>query len=343
MIKLKHISFIFVAIVSLYCCQQEKPLTDAKKLANFFAKSSVNILVTDSGLGGVSVAADVYERMKDSGVFEKVNVTFFNAQPHIKSGYNSMETTDQKVQVFENALNAINDNFDPDMILIACNTLSVLYPLTPFSKTTNIPVIGIVETGVNQIKNALDDDPTSRVLIFATKTTVSQGSHKKMLMKNGIDENRIITQACPKLAGAIERGTQSEETIGLVKKYVNEALQNTPNDGQPFYASFNCTHYGYISEVFEQRLNAEGRPATKLLDPNPMMADFIFTKNNLNRFPDTEVNIKIISQPELDDSRIQSIGNLIEKTSPQTAQAMQQFEFTPELFEWESIAKSSTN
>jgi glutamate racemase len=330
---------LLLPILLIYGCQISVKLSDEEKLAEFFNKKQVNVLVTDSGLGGVSVAADAYERFINSGVFENVNITFFNAQPHIKSGYNSMETTEQKVQVFENALNAMQENFQPDLILIACNTLSVLYPLTPFSANTEIPVVGIVETGVDQIQSALDKDSTASVLIFATKTTVSQNTHKKMLVERGIKESRIITQACPKLAGGIERGTHSEETLGLVDKYVTEALKNTPENGNPVYASFNCTHYGYISDVFAGKFEQKNKPVDKLLDPNPKMADFIFKDIYMNRFENTEVNIKIISQPELPDKRIESIGSLIEKISSNTALAMMDYEFTPELFEWESIAK----
>ena len=332
------IKLFLLPLLLIYGCQMMEKLSDAQKLKIFFNKKQVNILVTDSGLGGISVAADVYERFLNSGVFENVNITFFNAQPHITSGYNSMETTEQKVQVFENALNAIQKNFAPDLILIACNTLSVLYPLTPFSNTTEIPVIGIVETGVNQIQEALEEDPNAKVLIFATKTTVSQNTHKNMLIERGIEESRIITQACPNLAGAIERGTHSEETLGLVDQYVSEALTKTPDDKNPLYASFNCTHYGYINDVFEAKFKDINRSVNKLLDPNPKMGDFIFNEHNINRYENTEVSIKVVSQPELNAAKIESIGSLIEKISPKTALAMREYEFTPELFEWESIA-----
>ena len=337
------IRILFLLLIIFYGCQRPIQLTDADKLANFFNKNAVNILVTDSGLGGVSVAADVFERMNGSGVFEKVNVIFFNAQPHIKSGYNSMETTEQKMQIFENALKAMNENFKPDIILIACNTLSVLYPLTTFSKETEIPVIGIVETGVDQIKKELDNDHHAKVLIFATKTTVQQNSHKKMLIEMGVDEKRIITQACPKLAGSIERGTQSDETLGLVDQYVSEALNKISEENSAILVSFNCTHYGYISDVFEKKFIAFDRPLVKLIDPNPRMADFIFIDKYLNRYKKTEVSIKVVSQPELNEKRIESIGSLIEKVSPQTAIAMRQYQFTPDLFEWESIANSDGN
>ncbi|GAB4364774.1 MAG: hypothetical protein Kow0042_03570 [Calditrichia bacterium] len=323
-----------------FCCQiqQTNLLSDAQKLERFFNKKEVTILVTDSGLGGVSVAADVVERLKHSGVFKKAEVVFFNAQPHIKSGYNMQKTTEQKVAIFENVLRAMEEKLKPDLLMIACNTLSVLYPLTDFSKQTEIPVVGVVETGVDLIEQNLREHPESPVIIFATSTTVKQNNHKRMLMERGIPEEKIITQACPRLAGSIERGYQSKETDSLVNKYVSAAIEHLGQVDVPVFISFNCTHYGYISDQFESGFMKRGVPVRALLDPNPQMADFLFTEAYRNRYPQTEVSIRIISQPELPEKRIASISELIGKVSPQTAEALRNYQFTPEFFEWRSLA-----
>lgn len=329
--------FILFTLLLLLACSSR--LTDQQKLDNFFKKKSVTILVTDSGLGGVSIAADVVERMKTAGIFETARVVFFNAQPHIKSGYNSMKTTDRKVRVFENALNAMEQNFHPDLILIGCNTLSVLYPYTKFSQKATIPVVGIVKTGVKLIERELKKTPDAEVFIFATKTTVRQGKHKKMLLEAGIPEEQIVTQACPHLAGSIERGTDSEETRSLVKKYVDAALEKFPQKNKPVFISFNCTHYGYIADLFKENFLEKGYQVRELLDPNPLMADFIFHSPYQHRFDSTTVTVKIVSQPKMSAKRIQSISALIEKVSPQTANALRSYQFVPDFFEWRSIAE----
>jgi len=266
---------------------------------------------------------------------------FFNAQPHIKSGYNKQETTEQKVQIFENALNAMEKEFKPDLILIGCNTLSVIYPLTPYSKKVEYPVLGIVETGVKLIKNKMKTSDNRKVIIFATKTTVGQGTHKKMLVDSGIEAESIITQACPSLSGSIERGSHSEETYRLIRKYVKSVTEKIPLDENQIFCSFNCTHYGYVSDIFTEVFAEEGYKIAEFLDPNPLMADFMFESQFTNRHTATEVNIKAVSQPELPGARIKSIANLIKKMSAQTAQALENYEFTPDFFEWKSIAEKS--
>ena len=46
-----------------------------------------------------------------------------------------------------------------DIILIACNTLSVIYAETDFSKTCPIPVMSIVDFGVNIIAEKMHANP----------------------------------------------------------------------------------------------------------------------------------------------------------------------------------------
>lgn len=334
--------YILLTLLTLFfiagCSNKKETLTEQQKLERFFNKQEVTILVTDSGLGGLSIAADVYERMKEAGVFKKVKVIFFNAQPHARSGYNSMKTTEQKVKVFNNALLAMDKNFHPDILLIGCNTLSVLYDYTDFSKTATIPVIGIVKTGVDLIKKNLDEHPDSRVIIFATKTTVKQNKHKTQLIKMGVPADQIITQACPHLAGRIERGSHSDTTKNLVNKYVNKALQKLPEGNQPLLVSYNCTHYGYVNDLFQEAFKQQNKEVINYLDPNPLMADFMFTDKTMHRYPQTEISIEVVSQPELSPGKLASIHSLIEPVSHQTAEALLNYRFTPDFFEWESIA-----
>ncbi len=331
-------SFLFL----LHCSGENKGLSDKQKLTDFFAKKEVTILVTDSGLGGISVAADVVERMKDTGLFEKVNVIFFNAQPHIKSGYNMQKTNRRKIHIFENALESAEKKFNPDMILLACNTLSVLYPFTEYSKQARIPVIGVVEAGVKLIRDRMENDNGAQVILFATKTTVNQGTHKKMLIATGIPGENIITQACPGLASTIERGSHSQETIDLVSAYVDSVLGKIDPATAPLYVSFNCTHYGYVADIFADVFQKRSIAVRDYLDPNPRMADFLFQKQYFRRYKQTDLTVEMISQPELPPERIASIAALIEKQSPLTAEALRNYAFEPNLFEWKSIAAQKT-
>ena len=330
------IAFVFLTITLMTSCGKQK--TTGNKMAEFFKKDSVTVLVTDSGLGGLSIAADVAERLKKFKVFKKAQIIFFNAQMDEHTGYNDMKTTEQKVKIFNNALNAMNKAFKPDILLIGCNTLSVLYDLTEFSKTANFPVKGIVQTGVELIEQKMKALPDSKVIIFATPTTIHQGKHKAMLMADGIAAGRIVPQACPHLAGSIERGPHSERTVALVHEYVGSALKKLNDEKAPLFVSYNCTHYPYVDDVFRQAFKAKNRNIEDFLNPNPFMADFLFAKPYRNRYAETQVKVKVISQPDLSQNKINNIYNLIKPISAQTAEALKNFEHTPHFFEWKAIA-----
>jgi glutamate racemase len=328
--------FILLFVIG---CSKDPNLSEEEKLRQFFAKDSVDIVITDSGLGGLSVFADLIERITDAGIFRSVRITYFNAQLDSSTGYNDLKNNDQKIKIFDNALEAMQKNFRPDMILIACNTLSVIYPQTTACKEFEIPVIGIVETGVDLILDRLHADDSSTVVIFATRTTVEQNSHRRMLEQAGVPPDRLVAQACPELAGAIERSATGEKTRNLVKEYIEEALMKLADPEAPLIISFNCTHYGYVRDIFEGHLLARGKTVSDILDPNTQMIDFLFTAPYLNRYPETVLKYQVVSQPELSETRINSIGSLIAKTSARSYEALKNYTFKPNFFEWQSIAR----
>jgi len=331
----KNIKYtLSLLIVLLWVSCSSKKVSLEESLTTFFAKEEVTIVVTDSGLGGISVAADVVNRMENSGVFSKVNVIFFNAQPHDDSGYNGMKSLKEKVTVFNNALNAMQEHFDPDLLLIGCNTLSVLYDYTDFSKKVNFPVKGIVDTGVELITQKTKDS-NADVYIFATETTINQGQHKAKLLQLGHEDTSIYTQSCPKLAGIIENNPDSDETKALVNQYVKDAAKDYIKNEKPLYVSYNCTHFGYVDRLFKEAFKTNGIKVADFLNPNELMADFMFTPTYRNRFEKTKVSVRVVSQPKLSEEKLNAIANLIKGTSVKTADALLEYEFTPNYFKWQ--------
>jgi glutamate racemase len=324
---------LFAIIIILFShCSEKKDLE--QMVAEFFTKNKdVTILVTDSGLGGLSVAADVAASLPESGVFDNAQIVFFNSLFHNRSGYNSLKSEEKKVNIFNSALMAMDKKYNPDLLLIACNTLSVLYHKTPFSKKARFPVIGIVETGVDLIAEQFDKTPDATAIIFATKTTIESDAHKDELVKRGYPKNQIIGQACPGLAGSIERGYNSKETIEKIRKYIKQALENFQNQNLHIFASLNCTHYGYSIQQFRDEFAAFGYPNIEILDPNPMMADFLFKPPYVNRFSKTNVSVEVVSKTKISDRKMKSLGKLLKQYSVPTAEAMLNYQYDYELFD----------
>lgn len=333
---MKRVAILFfsVLIVFLFTTQCSKQKDLDEMVTDFFQNNKdVTILVTDSGLGGLSVVAELAAKLPQSGVFENARIIFYNSQYHDRYGYNSLKHESDKVRIFDSALDAMKKKYDPDMLLIACNTLSVLYDKTEFSKKADYPVIGIVELGADLIEREFKTNPQATALIFATRTTIGSEAHKNLLVSRGIASEQIIGQACRRLAGRIEEGHDSEETVGLINKYVDQAVEKLDNKNGPIFASLNCTHYGYSMQQFKDAFAALGYPEITIIDPNPKMAALLFKKDFLNRYPKTNVTVDVVSKGNLSEQEISSIGSLLELTSPESAEALKNFEHNPDLFE----------
>ena len=310
-------------------------------------KQETTLLVTDSGLGGLSVFADLANRVAQGFGFEKVTLIYFNAWPLPDKGYNHFPDMDTKARVFTNALKAMA-GFNPDAILIACNTLSVIYPFTAFSKTTAIPVTGIVDHGVQLIYEHLARYPDSRVIIFGTPTTLQDGSHKKALVTQGIDPKRIIRQACVDLAGKIERDPYSPDVSQMIAANAREAAQKSGPCKGKLFAALCCTHFGYCADQFSSALAHHTQAEVAILNPNQAMAQaaaktlaeqapvsMVHTNHPPRPRPFPVIDMQILSRVFWEESRIMAYENLLSSVSPRTVDALKNYTWNKKLFQVE--------
>jgi glutamate racemase len=296
------------------------------------SKADVTIVVTDSGLGGLSVAAELAARLPGSGSFRSARIVFVNALLDDAIGYNDLTFDSDKLRVFDAALDAMEKRYRPDLILVACNTLSVLYGRTEHAKEGATPVHEIVGLGAGQIARQMAATPGGTAVVFATRTTIESEAHKQLLVQQGIAGNHVVGQACHRLAGAIERGADSEETANYVRTFVGEALSRLPEDHGPLVVSLNCTHYGYVKSLWESDLAAAGYPGTKVLDPNPLMADVVLKESGEKRYPTTKVTVEVVSKTPIGPDVKASLGKLLRTVSPMTADALFDYQLVPDLF-----------
>lgn len=303
-------------------------------ITHLLGKKKVTIVITDSGLGGMSVVAGVEEKIKEESPFEEVDLIFFNALPAKGIGYNNMPSAEKKAQVFSEALFSIEKNFSPDIILIACNTLSVVYPLTQFINKSKTPVLGIVDFGVDMILDELKSNSNSNVLLFGTETTIQSGSHKEELVNNGIGENKIVSQACPGLESEIQNDPESFTTLGMIEMYADDAMSKVEYSNQSIIAALCCTHYGFVSDKILTALGKLTSGKVKILNPNEAMIEAVVSFKDAMKIKDVRLSVKVVSQAELSENEIESIGSIIEKKAPLSASALRNYEYTQNLFDY---------
>ena len=306
-----------------------KPATVAAAVKS---RPDVTIVVTDSGLGGLSVVADLARRLPESGIAHSARLVFVNALLDDAIGYNDLKDEADKVRVFDAALAAMESRYRPDLVLVACNTLSVFYEKTEHARRGTTETVSIVPMGVDLIERTLRETPDATAMIFATKGTIDSGAHRRLLVARGVPDAKIVGQACPKLTGAIERGAHGEETAARIRGFVEEAIGRLPEKKGPLVVSLNCTHFGYARPLWEETFEKLGFPGVKVLDPNPLMTDLVLREGAPRRYPETKVTVEVVSQTPITPDVKAALGALLRTTSPATADALEHWTHAPDLF-----------
>jgi glutamate racemase len=307
----------------------EKPVTFAEAVRQ---RGDVTIVVTDSGLGGLSVVAELEAQLPASGIARSARIVFVNALLDDAIGYNDLKFEKDRLRVFDAALGAMESRYRPDLLLVACNTLSVLYDRTAHAKAGGTEVVGIVGMGADLIDRELRENPGGTAVIFATRTTIESGAYPRLLEQKGVPRDHIVGEACHRLAGSIERGADNEETANYVRTFVAEAIQRLPSNPGPLVVSLNCTHYGYVLDLWKKTFAGLGYPGVTVLDPNPLMADLVLREGGPKRFPATSVTVEVVSKVKIGPDVQASLGRLLRTVSPRTADALANYRYDPELF-----------
>jgi glutamate racemase len=295
-------------------------------------KPHITILVTDSGLGGLSICADLVNNLVSQGAAGELSVIYFNAWPLQNKGYNNLAGDRERIRVFGNAVSAMN-RYNPDLILIACNTLSVVFHQGKLAGKVLAPVMDIINFGVDMIADRLNGHPDSTVLILGTKTTVASQAHKKGLAKRGVSGNRIVQQNCHGLAGAIERDPDSPEVKSMVDRFMAEAAAGLAPGTKYIFAALCCTHYGYCQALIRKTLARHTGAEVQIINPNQAMSGQVSPGYNRGRPPSVNLEVKVVSRVRLAPQKIGSIATRIENISPHTAQALRDYKRSPDLFE----------
>jgi len=232
---------------------------------------AAHTVVTDSGLGGLAVCAALERGRRQSGHAGPVRLTYVNAWPFDDRGYNDLADVPARARVFDAALARI-EALQPDRIVIACNTLSVLYQYTSFSRRAAVPVRGIVEAGVAWFAERLRADAGASIVLVGTKTTIESGVHRDGLVSRGIDAARIAAVPCHGLAAAIERDVNGPRAAELLAACADRAA-SAAAPGGTLYVGLCCTHYGYVAERFADALAARSGRTVVALDPNARLVE----------------------------------------------------------------------
>lgn len=306
------------------------------QIAEITKRDSLTVVVTDSGLGGLSVAADIERLARATGRYRVLRIVFANALPELRRGYNTFGSEAAKVRVFDDALAGMVRSFSPDVLLVACNTLSVLLPQTCAAR--DVPTLGIVELGVEMIEERLQTLSPSSAIVFATETTATAGVHSAWLVARGVDPSRVVVQACPLLAREIELDAASPVVAAMIDGFVAEAVERMPHRGDAIVGGLCCTHYGYRADRFHEALRRSAWERVEVVNPNERMSLALFPPSRAAAGGRPEISVEVVSRARILDEEVRSIAALVDPISPACAAALRRYDRRRDLFPFDDAA-----
>jgi glutamate racemase len=212
-----------------------------------------NILVFDSGLGGLTVFREVVKSRPDARYCYVADDAFF---PY--NGRSEPELVARVVALMGELITA----HAPDLIVIACNTASTLV-LPHLRQRFRVPFVGTVPA----IKPACASSVTKRVTVLGTQATVSR-EYTRALIRDFANGSDVALVGSPTLAAYAEaelHGAPVADALiarELEPCFINEGGRRTDT------IVLACTHYPLLLE----RFTALAPWPVTFIDPAPAIA-----------------------------------------------------------------------
>jgi len=224
------------------------------------------IVVCDSGLGGLDIASHFFS----CGSGPLYNIIYMNAYPDKNWGYNDLPDEHSQEELLRKVMLRM-EQWHPEICLIACNTLSIIWQRLQKWWRPLFPVRGIIETAVAQMSGYMKAHPEAELLILGTKSTVGSNVYPKALVEAGIEDTRIYSMPCHRLATLIEQNPSADAVRERISEYADQAVGLLGAMPKRLALGFCCTHYGYArgfwQEEFSRRFDE-----VDILNPNEAMA-----------------------------------------------------------------------
>lgn len=184
--------------------------------------------VFDSGIGGLTVVKSLLEQK----LFKEI--IYFGDTARVPYGVKDKNT------ITRYSLEALEffKNFDIDILIIACNSVSA-YAIEEVRGKAPFPVVGVIEPGVAALENRLKDK-NSDILVIGTKATVNSDKYGRILREKGY--NNITSIPTGLFVPIVEEGIFEGEVLDSVLHHYFNDIENV--DG----IILGCTHFPLIED-----------------------------------------------------------------------------------------------
>jgi glutamate racemase len=205
--------------------------------------STAPLGVFDSGIGGLTVAHAIFERLPGESVI------YFGDTARVPYGPKSPET----VRRYSGEILQYLLQRGVKMVVVACNT-STAHALDDLRRHSPVPVIGVIEPGA---KAAVAATTSGRIGVIGTAGTIASGAYERAIKARRPDAI-VISQACPIFVPLIEEGWFDHPATELIAREYLEPLLASEVDA----LVLGCTHYPLLKPLLGRVLG----PAVRLID-----------------------------------------------------------------------------
>lgn len=206
--------------------------------------SNLPIGVFDSGVGGLTVAKEIMNRLP------KESLIYFGDTARVPYGNKSEET----VITYSRQIARFLCSHPVKAIVIACNTASA-FALETLSHELPVPVIGVLKPGAKAAAKATQN---GRIGVIATSGTIRSGLYGSYLHTLSPDVT-VYGQPCPLFVPLVEEGMCADHiTKEIAERYLNPLLDNGIDT-----LVLGCTHYPLLTGV----IGEVSGPSVTLVNP----------------------------------------------------------------------------
>jgi len=186
------------------------------------------IAILDSGVGGLTVVKEVMKQLPHE------RIVYFGDTARAPYG----SRNNDEVLAFTEEIIQYLMQYDPKMIIIACNTATAV-ALPAMRAKIAIPVIGVIDPGA---RAALRESESKCIGIIGTERTISSRAYELALHELSPDV-KVISGACPAFVPLVEAGEYETIEAEMIVRNGIEHMKQYAID----CLILGCTHYPFLA------------------------------------------------------------------------------------------------
>lgn len=186
--------------------------------------------VFDSGIGGLTVARALFERLPQESVI------YFGDTARVPYGPKSPET----VRRYSAEILAYLLHRGVKAVVVACNT-STAHALGYLQDHSPVPVVGVIEPGA---RAAVAASKAGTIGVIGTAGTIASGAYERAIKARRPDA-RVHAQPCPLFVPLVEEGWFDHPATELIAREYLQPLRQAGVDA----LVLGCTHYPLLKPL----------------------------------------------------------------------------------------------